>query len=122
MRILILVFVLAIWSAGSQAEADELLDSYQARLSSADHFNSDGVRLQSAAAIIRQDRANFYRFGVRDPEDEDDSFFSSVQNRARLEAMLNAGSSTASARQSIVNGTPLIRVEIYRDFINVEVY
>jgi hypothetical protein len=38
--------------------------------------------LTSAAAIIRQDRANFQRFGIRDPEDEDDPFLSAALRRA----------------------------------------
>src|ERR1700748_1595566 len=48
------------------AHAQELIESYTALLSEADHFNSGGQRLPSATAIIRQDRANYYRYGVRD--------------------------------------------------------
>jgi hypothetical protein len=64
-------------------------ETYYARLSGADHFNSRGQRLKSAAAIIRQDRANYHRFNVRDDEDTGDSYFSSKSNRAALERMLN---------------------------------
>ena len=32
-----------------------------------DHLNSNEQRLKTAAAITRQDRANFHRFGLRDP-------------------------------------------------------
>lgn len=95
------------------ATAQELIATYTARLSSQDHFNSSGARLRNAAAIIRQDRANFHRFGVRDPQDQWDGFFASKANRARLERMLNRGSSTRKVRSRIVNGTPVIRVEIY---------
>jgi hypothetical protein len=38
-------------------------------LSEQDHLNSNEQRLTTAAAIIRQDRANFHRFGLRDPAD-----------------------------------------------------
>ena len=55
--------------------AQQLVESYQALLSERDHFNSDGQRLTTAAAIIRQDRANFHRFGLRDAGDENDDFF-----------------------------------------------
>ncbi|WP_091524959.1 hypothetical protein [Aerobium aerolatum] len=98
-----------------------MLDSYTARLSAADHFNSNGARLNSAAAIIRQDRANFYVYGSDDPEDEADAFFDDKANRAKLERMLNRGTFSPSAKRAILNGTPLIHVEIYHDFINVYV-
>ncbi|HEY0791934.1 MAG TPA: hypothetical protein VGD78_12795 [Chthoniobacterales bacterium] len=47
-------------SSAQLAGSDRLIKSYVARLSERDHFNSQGQRLQSPAAIIRQDRANFY--------------------------------------------------------------
>lgn len=111
------VFLLAMQATGLA----QPIDSYTARLSSADHFNSTGQRLDSAAAIIRQDRANFYVYGNRDPDDEADSFFRSKDNRARLESMLNQGKFTPAARRAIVNGTPLIHVDIYEDSIDVAV-
>jgi hypothetical protein len=40
------------------SHAQQLIGSYVALLSETDHFNSNGQRLTSAAAIIRQDRAN----------------------------------------------------------------
>jgi hypothetical protein len=40
----------------SRGEAQELVESYVAFLSEADHFNSNGERLRSAAAIIRAPR------------------------------------------------------------------
>jgi hypothetical protein len=43
--------------APTLAQAQQLIGSYVALLSEADHFNSSGQRLSSAAAIIRQDRA-----------------------------------------------------------------
>ena len=64
----------------------QLVGSYVALLSEADHFNSKGERLTSAAAIIS--RANFYRFRDRDPEDQGDTFFDDERNRAALEQML----------------------------------
>ncbi|WP_379069538.1 hypothetical protein ACHMW4_03585 [Mesorhizobium sp. UC22_110] len=98
------------------------IESYVARLSAADHFNSNGERLTSVAAIIRQDRANLYVYGKGDPEDETDSFFSDKGNRAKLENMLNRGTASKASRQAIVNGTPMIRVKVHPDFIDVEVY
>ncbi|CAM5768603.1 hypothetical protein LMIY3S_02554 [Labrys miyagiensis] len=105
----------------SMAAAQQPLTSYTARLNSQDHFNSNGERLTSVAAIIRQDRANYYVYGDRDPEDEGDSFFASKANRQRLETLLNNGRISASAENAILNGSPLIHVDIYDNFIVVEV-
>ena len=99
----------------------QLIESYNARLSARDHFNSNGVRLRTAAAVIRQDRANFYVYGLRDDEDQPDSFFSNKANRARLEQMLENGRTTPEATYAIVSGTPLIRVDIYGNGINVTI-
>jgi hypothetical protein len=120
------VWIAAILSTGSVHTAKaqilgEYTETYTARLSPADHYNSNGVRLHSAAAIIRQDRANYYVYGIRDSEDEPDSFFSVKKNRERMEQMLENGRATPDAVDKIVNGTPLIRVDIYATGINVTV-
>ncbi len=105
--------LLAPLALAAPASAQQLIESYTARLSSADHFNSSGERLTSPAAIIRQDRANFHKFGIRDPEDEGDRYFSDMANRALMERLLERGRTSGSARRAIVNGTPLIRVDVY---------
>ncbi len=99
----------------TSAFADNIRETYTARLSARDHFNSSGERLTSAAAIIRQDRANFHKFGKRDAEDEADSFFASAHNRELLEKLLERGSAKKAAILAIINGTPLIRVEVCTD-------
>jgi len=93
---------------------------YYARLSEADHYNSNGERLTTVAGIIRQDRANFHRFGVRDPEDSNDEFFASADNRARLERMLLHTRTSRRVSYAILHGEPLVRVEIYDD--DIEIY
>jgi hypothetical protein len=98
------------------------LETYVARLSVQDHYNSNGVRLLTAAGIIRQDRANYYEFGKGDPEDQPDAFFSSVANRARLEEMLLHGTISPATSNEIINGTPLVVVKVYENFITVDVY
>jgi hypothetical protein len=98
-----------------------LVESYTARLSERDHFNSSGARLTTAAAIIRQDRANYHLYGIRDPEDRPDDFFQTKESRASLEHLLENGHTTPEAERAIVNGTPLVRVDIYERFINVTV-
>lgn len=128
MRPIVLIFFLVaiVITVGPirDAEAQNLgsfVESYTARLSSRDHFNSNGERLRAPAAIIRQDRANFYVYGIRDEEDEGDSFFSAKSNRARLEQLLDNGRTTRQAANSVVNGTPLIRVDIYDNGITVTI-
>lgn len=101
------------------APAGELLDRYVARLSAADHYNSKGVRLDNPAAIIRQDRANFHKYGKRDPEDQSDRYFATAKNRQWLENMLRGSRPPAGVRNEIVNGTPLVEVIVYDDAVQV---
>ena len=125
LRILVVAVAFVAAVIATPVRAQTLVESYTAFLSEADHFNSNGQRLTSAAAIIRQDRANFHRFGRGDPGDEGDRFFASIDNRAAMERMLERGRSSPSAINAIVNRTPLVRVDIYRDgdghFIRVTV-
>ncbi|BDA86908.1 hypothetical protein Sa4125_44500 [Aureimonas sp. SA4125] len=107
-------------STGAIAQTSmDPIESYCATMGEEDHFASDGYRLQDAAAIIRQDRANFHAFGKQDPSDEDDSTFGSKANRARLEAMLKRGSLSRADARAILNGTPDVCVDVYEDYINV---
>ncbi|MDD1606388.1 MAG: hypothetical protein LUP96_06810 [Methylococcaceae bacterium] len=101
------------------SHAEPLVDSYTAKLSSEDHFNSDGQRLKSAADIIRQDRANYHKFNIRDGEDQGDSFFGDKDNRERIPAMLKKGSLDKATQKSILNGTPVVLVNIYKKYIDV---
>ncbi len=128
MRLIAFIFVLMIafltFCPIRNARAQNLgrfIESYTARLSARDHFNSNGERLRAPAAVIRQDRANFYVYGLRDDEDQADSFFSVKVNRARLEQMLENGRTTPDAAYSIVNGTPLIRCDIYGSGLTVTI-
>jgi hypothetical protein len=115
LRKLIFAFAISMSAyAPTVSHAQQLIGSYVALLSEADHFNSKGQRLTSAAAIIRQDRANFHRYGIKDPQDEGDTFFADDGNRAALEQMLEHGRADPGVLSRIVNGTPVIRVDIYR--------
>jgi hypothetical protein len=104
----------ALLAAATPVRADELIESYNAFLSRADHYNSNGTRLTSAAAIIRQDRANFHKFGIQDPGDESDNYFDNVNNRAILERLLNDGTSEPGVLRTIVNREVSIHVSVYR--------
>ena len=121
-----LTILLAFALGSATLNADTLRESYVADLSEQDHFNSKGERLTEAAAIIRQDRANFHKLGKRDPGDGRDRFFADANNREILEQLLQRGRSNKSALRSIVKGTPTIIVKIYqaasgRDYVNVSV-
>jgi hypothetical protein len=94
------------------ASAESVICSYVARLSARDHRASDGYALRDVAAIIRQDRANFHKFRIRDEEDEADSFFSSVKNRENLEGMLRRRKLSAGVAAAVINGNPLVQVEV----------
>jgi hypothetical protein len=115
LRLIIAILVTAAVCISTGSHAQQLVESYIALLSEADHFNSNGQRLTSAAAIIRQDRANFHRYGIRDPEDQGDTFFADEGNRSSLERMLERGQADPGVIARIVNGRVLIRVDIYRN-------
>ncbi|SFZ83484.1 hypothetical protein SAMN02983003_1673 [Devosia enhydra] len=115
-------FLLLSLSISSQVSAQSLItrapergliDSYIAQINYHDLFNSSGVRLTEPAAIIRQDRANYHRFGRRDPLDEGDTFFADAGNRQALETMLLNGEISLDAAHSIIDGGAVIQVEIY---------
>ena len=106
----------------SVASADEFLGSYQARISDNDHHASDGYPLDTAAQMVRQDRANWHKFGSGDAEDEDDPWFVSTEARARFERMLSkAGAMSGATRKAIADGEPVIQVDVYRGSVHVEI-
>jgi hypothetical protein len=100
-------------SAIVSGTGDQLLGTYAAYIGVDDLYNSQGQRLSQPWQIIRQDRANFHRFGIRDRGDENDSFFASADNRAAMEQMLRQGQISPGAASEIVNGDVFIQVEIY---------
>ncbi|RWL75860.1 MAG: hypothetical protein EOR68_30965 [Mesorhizobium sp.] len=113
--------VAATLVAGS-ARADDMLGSYVARISDRDHRASDGYPLSSAAQMVRQDRANWHKFHRRDGDDQGDAWFRSDGSRADLQRMLERGGAMSSAtRRAIVNGEPLIEVDVYSDSVRVSI-
>ena len=89
------------------------IDSYVAYIGADDLYNSSGARLTKPAAIIRQDRANFHRFGIRDRIDESDTFFADEINRQALENMLANGTMSSSVARMIAKGGAIIQVDVY---------
>ncbi|TIU80111.1 MAG: hypothetical protein E5W03_18730 [Mesorhizobium sp.] len=113
--------VAATLVAGS-ARADDMLGSYVARISDRDHRASDGYPLSSAAQMVRQDRANWHKFHRRDSDDQGDPWFRRDGSRADLQRMLERGGAMSSTtRRAIVNGEPLIEVDVYSDSVRVSI-
>lgn len=116
-----LVLAISLGATGA-ASADALLGSYVARISDDDKFASDGYALDTAAQMVRQDRANWHKFGRGDAEDENDPWFGSTASRARLEKMLNRpGAMSSKTRQAIARGNPVIQVDVFANSVKVEV-
>ncbi|AWC25103.1 hypothetical protein WHT83_10840 [Aminobacter sp. P9b] len=110
----------ALFLGASAAQADQLLGTYVARISERDHQASDGYALDSAAQVVRQDRANVHRHIQTDEEDDIDGWFTTNAKRARFEQLLNRpGAMSNSTRSAILHGDPLIEVEVYRESVRV---
>ena len=107
---------------GGAAHADDMLGSYVARISDRDHQASDGYALDSAAQMVRQDRANWHKFHRRDSDDEGDGWFRTNDQRADLQRMLERGGAmSSSTKRAIVNGEPLIQVDVYENSVRVSI-
>jgi len=103
------------------------IGSYTAFIGEDDLYNSSGKRLTQPWAILRQDRANFHKFGIRQSGDSSDTLFRNVRNRARMERMIRNGSTSAAARNAIVSGGVVVKVEVLGNgsqgkSVNVTVY
>ncbi|TPM35094.1 hypothetical protein [Mesorhizobium sp. B2-3-4] len=107
---------------GGVAHADDMLGSYVARISDRDHQASDGYALDSAAQMVRQDRANWHKFHRRDSDDQGDAWFRTNEQRADLQRMLERpGAMSASTKRAIVNGEPLVQVDVYENSVRVSI-
>lgn len=113
-------FILVLFGgAFLPAMSGSYIGSYTARIGYQDHYSSRGNHLRRVSDILQQDRANYHRFGRRDAEDEGDNFFYSRGNRSRMGYLLRRGWVEAGLGGEIVRGTPLIKVDIYNDHIEV---
>ncbi len=93
--------------------AQELIASYTAYIGQADLYNSNGQRLREPWQILRQDRANFHRYGIRQFADEYDPVFASMQARAQMESLLQQGTITPQARRAILRGDLIVHVQVW---------
>ena len=107
-----LALLAALFAAPALAQGN-VIASYSAFLSMADHYNSNGARLSQPWQIIRQDRANFHRFNIRDDWDDWDGLFANANNRAKLEQMVKQTSLSIGDRSLIVNDEIFVNVTVY---------
>lgn len=107
--------------AGPASAQGRVLAEYTARIGPNDHFNSAGDRLETVAAILRQDRANMHRFDRPDEEDESDDYFIDPQTRGLFEWLVSRGLARADTRRAIINGNPLVRVTVYERRADVDI-
>lgn len=106
--------VLAVLLAGAlPVAAQELIGSYTAYIGQADLHNSKGARLTEPWQVLRQDRANYHRFGVAQNGDEWDPFFGNIDNRAAMERMIMNGRIDPGARRNLLQGGATVLVRIY---------
>jgi len=119
-KLAIALFVAAIAATSAYGQATitrsrsaGLIDGYRAYISRDDLFNSSGVRLNQPWQVIRQDRANFHMYGIRDRGDQSDTFFAEPANRQALEVLLANGSMTSDAANMIIRGDVWVDVRIY---------
>jgi len=127
-----LMKVLAIATAALAAapvalSAQDLIGSYVAYIGQQDLYNSKGARLSAPWQVLRQDRANYHRFGISQPGDEWDPFFGVIDNRAAMERMIMNGYINPQAARDVMNGGAMVTVEIYGrgntgTSVNVDVY
>ena len=86
-RILIICITLA-----SSLHAGTWRGHYCAVIGPKDRMGSTGYALHTVAEIIRQERANYHKFGIIDEGDQDDSFFTTTQRRGLIEKFIQPGS------------------------------
>lgn len=105
--------VLGTLAAGSASAQGRVVAEYTARIGPEDHFNSAGDRLETVAAILRQDRANMHRFDQADDEDESDDYFVDPQTRGLFEWLVSRGLVRVDTQRAIINGNPLVQVTVF---------
>jgi hypothetical protein len=119
-RVLAVGLALALAWLPSAAAADELIGTYVARISWKDHESSTGRKLDTAAQVVRQDRANVHKHIQTDEEDDIDVWFTTNAKRGELQQMLEREDAIDDAtRRAIMDGEPLIEVEVYRNSVKV---
>lgn len=106
--------LMASMAAGHMATAQEVFDTYIAAIGHEDLYNSSGVRLKTAGAILQQDRANYHKFKIRHPSDTGDNYFTTPSERAKFSEAVKQSNLPKSLTEAIVMGTVrTLRIEIW---------
>ena len=109
------ILILCITFMAVFARADESVEVYLTVISENDRHDSKGNRLKKFEQVIRQDRANFHKYGKKDDGDEGDNSFGTATGRANLEGYLKIGTTNADVRKRILNGKELyVAVSIWK--------
>jgi len=111
-KIISLTVLLLLYATAAMAY--DGITFYGANLSARDRVNSEGVTLTTVPAILQQDRANYYKFNKRDPQDQSDGFFTTVGKRQLFQnATIRID---PSLKKKILNGSVgLVSVWVYDD-------
>ncbi len=112
-KIMAALFALSMTGVPGMAAAQQVIGSYAAWIGTDDLYNSGGQRLSEPWQVIRQDRANYHRFRLRQSGDEWDPFFADANNRAALESLVRRGHIERSAANAILRGNVMIHVTVY---------
>ena len=107
--------------------AQDVIGSYAAYIGEDDLYNSEGARLTDPWQVLRQDRANYHRFGISQDGDEWDPFFGDAGNREAMETMIRRGYIDPDAEKMILSGGAMVYVNVYGagdvgDYVEVEVF
>ncbi|MEM9011914.1 MAG: hypothetical protein AAGE18_11850 [Pseudomonadota bacterium] len=88
-----------LWSA--PVAAQQTVAAYFAAFGPQDYVNSRGQQLDSFAAILLQDRANYHRWGRPDWPDQSDPIFADRAARAQIPALFRAYPQNAAWNQFV---------------------
>jgi hypothetical protein len=108
-----LALTLALCLIAPLAQAQSAMASYTAYIGNQDLYNSNGLRLSEPWQVLRQDRANYHRFNVRQAGDDWDPLFSNANNRALLEQAIQNSYISPEFRSMIMSGGATVHVDVY---------
>ena len=104
---------------GQKVSTSMALCTYTTKISDADKKNSSGVPFPltnnkaTVAAIIRQDRANYHQFNIRDKEDQTDCVFADKTKRALIEKSIADAPISPELIPMIVEQHPVLSITIF---------
>ncbi len=104
---------LGFQAVNAQSMPDEVMTSYVAYIGTDDLYNSRGERLSSAAQVLRQDRANYHRFGLRQRGDESDALFDTAPNREVMTRIFERDGIDPDLARYIMSGNVRVYVEVW---------